>query len=75
MLRFRIGDLLHQDRKLLVVSINLTEAGSIRGVDNVRGESSSQRIVDLDSYVINRWLWVFMEVLIHTDGVWELDRW
>ena len=75
MLRFRIGNLLHQDRKLLIVSVDLAEAGSIGGVDNVGGKSSSQRIVDLDSDVVNRWLGIFMEVFIDTNGVRELDRW
>lgn len=75
MLRFRIGYLLHQDRKLLIMSIDLAEAGSVGGVDNIGGESSSQRIINLDSYVVDRWLWVFMEVFIDADGVWELDRW
>jgi hypothetical protein len=75
MLRFRIGYLLHQDRKLLIMSIDLAEAGSVGGVDNIGGESSSQRIINLDSYVVDRWLWVFMKVFIDADGVWELDRW
>jgi len=75
MLRFRIGYLLHQDRKLLIMSVDLAEAGSVGGVDNIGGESSSQRIINLDSYVVDRWLWVFMEVFIDADGVRELDRW
>jgi hypothetical protein len=57
------------------MSVDLAEAGSVGGVDNIGGESSSQRIINLDSYVVDRWLWVFMEVFIDADGVWELDRW
>lgn len=57
------------------MSVDLAEAGSVGGVDNIGGESSSQRIINLDSYVVDRWLWVFMEVFIDADGVRELDRW
>ena len=57
------------------MSVDLAEAGSVGGVDNIGGESGSQRIINLDSYVVDRWLWVFMEVFIDADGVRELDRW
>jgi len=75
MLRLRIGYLLYQNSKLFIMTIDLAEAGGVGGVNHVGGESSSQRIVNLDSYVVNGWLWIFMEVLVNADGVWELDRW
>ena len=75
MLRLRISYLLHQNSKLFIVTVNLAEAGSVGGIKHVGSESSSQRIVNLDSDVVDRRLWVFMEVLVYADGVWKLDRW
>lgn len=74
MLRFRIRNLLHQDSKLFIVSVDLAEVGSVGWVDNVGRESSSQRIVDLDSNIVDRCLRIFMEVFVNSDGVRELDR-
>ena len=57
------------------MTIDLAEAGGVGRVERVGGESSSQRIVNLDSYVIDCRLWIFMEVLVNANGVWEFDRW
>jgi hypothetical protein len=57
------------------MTVDLAEVGGIGGVENIGGESSSQRIVDLDSDVVDCWLRVFMEVLVNADGVRKLDGW
>jgi hypothetical protein len=75
MLRLRICYLLHQECKLLIRLVDIPEIISVGRVDNVRGKSSSQRIVNLNSDIVDRRLWVFMEVFINSDGVRELDRW
>jgi hypothetical protein len=38
-------------------------------------EFRAQRIVHGDADVVDSRLWVLMEVLVHADGVWELDGW
>ena len=44
-------------------------------VGEVGGESSSKRIVDEDSNIVDGGLWVLMEVSVNADSVWELDGW
>jgi len=75
MLRLRICYLLYQERKAVVQVGDFTEVVSIDRISDVGGESSSEGIVDLNSDIINSWLWVFVEVLINPDGVGELDGW
>ena len=51
----------------------MPEVGGVGRVGNVRGKSSSERIVNLNLDVVNRRLWVLMEVFINADGIRELD--
>lgn len=51
----------------------MPEVGGVGRVGNVRGKSSSERIVNLNLDVVNRRLWVLMEFFINADGIRELD--
>jgi len=60
---------------VIIQSGDFTEVVSVGGIDNVRGKSGSEGIVDLDSDIINSWLGAIVEVSVDSDSVGELDGW
>jgi len=60
---------------VIILTGDFTKVVSVGGIDDVGGKSSSEGIIDLDSDIINSWLGVFVEVLVDSDSVGELDRW
>lgn len=62
-------------REFIVESRDLSERASIRRIGIERMEFRAQRIVHGDADIVDGRLWILVELLVHADGIWELDRW
>ncbi len=58
---------------MLIRLVNMPEVSGVGRVGDVRGKSSSERIVNLNLDVVNRRLWILVEFFINADGIREFD--
>ncbi len=75
MLGLGVCDGLDQGGQLLVEPGDLLEHGGVLRVLDEGQELGAERVVDGHAHVVDCGLWGFVEVLVDTDRVGQLDRW